>query len=130
MPLPGTGVLDGGEGFVDRPSSAYPFPGSQTEIGSDGATRGPYRPDFGTYDNPLQPGIDEIDEEGRVTYQAPTRFQYPVNQFFDFLSAQIESSSTKLLASPTLIIQEGEGEMEAPMGRRLARMARWVGAGE
>ena len=115
-PIPGTGVTDGGEVFVDRPSSAYPLPGSRTEIGSTGVESGPFRPDFGTYDNPLQPGITEIDEEGRVTYQAPTRFQYPVNQFFDFLSAQIESSSTKLLASPTLIIQEGEGDMRGSDG--------------
>ncbi|QNI49475.1 type IV pilus assembly protein PilQ [Synechococcus sp. A15-60] len=104
-PIPGTGVTDGSGVFLDSPSSAYPLPGSE------GA-----RPDFGTYDNPLQPGITEIDEEGRVTYQAPSRFQYPVNQFFDFLSAQIESSSTKILASPTLIIQEGEGDMRGSDG--------------
>ena len=77
---------------------------------------GPFRPDFGTYENPLQPGITEVDEEGKVTYQAPTRFRYPTNQFFDFLTAQIESTSTKLLASPTLIIQEGEGKMSGSDG--------------
>jgi len=32
---------------------------------------------------------------------------YPDNQFFDFLKAQIVSSNTKILASPTLILQEG-----------------------
>lgn len=32
---------------------------------------------------------------------------YPQNAFYDFLQAQIVSSSTKVLASPTLIIQEG-----------------------
>ncbi len=32
---------------------------------------------------------------------------YPDNQFFDFLQAQIISSNTKILASPTLILQEG-----------------------
>jgi len=32
---------------------------------------------------------------------------YPDNQFFDFLRAQIVSSNTKILASPTLILQEG-----------------------
>lgn len=31
---------------------------------------------------------------------------YPENQFFDFVRAQIISGSTKLLASPTLILQE------------------------
>lgn len=34
---------------------------------------------------------------------------YPDNQFFDFLQAQIVSSNTKILASPTLILQEGSG---------------------
>jgi len=32
---------------------------------------------------------------------------YPDQQFFDFLRAQIVSSNTKILASPTLILQEG-----------------------
>ena len=31
---------------------------------------------------------------------------YPKNEFYDFLKAQIVSSNTKLLASPTLILQE------------------------
>ena len=107
-PIPGTGALSGGAGFIDRPTSSYPLPSSTTRVGPDGAPLvGPYRPDFGTFDNPLQPGVSEVDEEGRITYEPPTRFQYPVNQFFDFLAAQIQSTSTKILASPTLIIQEG-----------------------
>jgi type IV pilus assembly protein PilQ len=69
---------------------------------------GPYRPDFGTYDNPLQPGVSEIDEEGKISYKSPTRFRYPENKFFDFLRASITSSSTKVLANPTLILQEGD----------------------
>jgi type IV pilus assembly protein PilQ len=105
-PLSGIGTLDGGEGFVDEPQSAFPLPGSSTTVG--GLTRGPYRPDFGTYDNPLQPGISEIDEEGKTTYQSPTRFRYPEDQFFDFLRASITSSTTKILANPTLILQEGD----------------------
>ena len=32
---------------------------------------------------------------------------YPDNQFFNFLQAQIVSNNTKVLASPTLVIQEG-----------------------
>jgi len=100
-PVSGTGrVVEEGQ-FLDQPQAPYPLPGSKTNPG------GPYRPSFGTYQNPLQPGVTEIDEEGKITYEAPTRFQYPTNQFFDFLVAQIQSSSTKVLASPTLIIQEG-----------------------
>jgi type IV pilus assembly protein PilQ len=34
---------------------------------------------------------------------------YPDQEFFDFLQAQIISSNTKILASPTLILQEGDG---------------------
>ena len=111
-PVPGTGSLNGGGVFVDQPNAQFPLPGSTTGIGPDpGVTLGPSRPDFGTFDNPLQPGIAEVDDEGTVTYEPPTRFQYPVNQFFDFLRAQIQSSSTKILASPTLIIQEGGRDM-------------------
>jgi len=111
-PLTGTGSLASeGESFVDTPNSPYPFPGGGSTI--DGVLNpGTYRPGFGTYSNPLQPGVTSVDvddETGSVTYNraSPTRFQYPANQFFDFLTAQIQSSSTKTLASPTLIIQEG-----------------------
>ena len=100
-PVPGTGVINEEKGFIDKPQAAYPLPGSSTTIG------GPYRPSFGTYQNPLQPGVTET-RDGEITYESPTRFQYPTNQFFDFLVAQIQSSSTKVLASPTLIIQEGD----------------------
>jgi len=105
-PVPGTGSLSGGEGFVDEPQAAFPMPGSSSTVG--GLPVGPYRPDFGTYDNPLQPGVSEIDEEGKISYKSPTRFRYPENQFFDFLRASITSSSTKVLANPTLILQEGD----------------------
>ena len=104
-PVPGTGSINGGEGFVDEPRGNFPLPGSPTSVG--GLRRGPFRPDFGTDENPLQPGISEIDDEGKATYKSPSRFRYPTNQFFDFLKAQIESSSTKILANPTLILQEG-----------------------
>jgi type IV pilus assembly protein PilQ len=48
-----------------------------------------------------------------VSYPFSTRpnpgQNYPDNQFYDFLQAQIVSSNTKILASPTLILQEGQG---------------------
>lgn len=37
--------------------------------------------------------------------------QYPKNEFFDLLRASIESQSTKLLASPTLIISENSEQI-------------------
>lgn len=36
---------------------------------------------------------------------------YPKDQFYDFIRAQIVSQSTKLLASPTLILQENSAEL-------------------
>ncbi|MFM8526408.1 MAG: type II secretion system protein GspD, partial [Cyanobacteriota bacterium] len=77
------------------------------------------RPGFGAYDNPGQPGVISIDPpqvvtgngitqliQGKQTYAAPQAFQYPRNNFFDFVKAVIESSTTKVLASPTLILSE------------------------
>lgn len=101
--------------FVDQPLSPYPMPGS----GSD-AAYGPTqpRPPFGTYTNPLQPGVTTITPPtvdpvtGRITtpptytYALPGNYAYPKNQFFDFVKATIESKNAKVLASPTLILQE------------------------
>ena len=115
-PLTASGSLPAsGTPFFDTPNSPYPFPGSGASVPGFGNAN-TVRPDFGPNSNPLQPGVSGIDvddETGAVTYEysSPTKFQYPSDQFFDFLSAQIQSSSTKLLANPTLIIQEGEGEM-------------------
>ena len=70
------------------------------------------RPGYGPYNNPAQPGITEstnsITGNSRITRETPKNFQYPRNQFFDFVSAQIKSGSTKVLAEPTLLVQEGE----------------------
>jgi type IV pilus assembly protein PilQ len=48
---------------------------------------------------------------------------YPENVFFDFLRAQVTSRSTKLLASPTLILQEGGADRSAEIGRKKANEA-------
>ncbi len=48
---------------------------------------------------------------------------YPENVFFDFLRAQITSRSTKLLASPTLILQEGGADRSSEVGRSKANEA-------
>lgn len=53
---------------------------------------------------------DSISESSSA-YEAATRknpgSNYSDNQFYDFLRAQIVSKNTKILASPTLILQEG-----------------------
>ena len=104
-PVPGTGTLAGENSpFFDQPNSPYPLPGSGSDFGRK------TRPDFGTYDNPMQPGVSDfdIDDDGKAEaeYTSPTKFQYPADQFFDFLRARIQSTSTKILASPTLVLQE------------------------
>jgi type IV pilus assembly protein PilQ len=132
MRLPGAG----GPPFLNQlpPSSQTPF--------YDPNYR--YRPSFGTYTNPAQPGLvgfepgkaaipavpDRIIKlpdgsfqfiQGTPAVQAtpdkftsgnPAAFQYPPNQFFDFLKAQILSGSTKVLASPTLILSENNDPIE------------------
>ncbi len=45
---------------------------------------------------------------------------YPDNQFYDFLRAQIVSSNTKILASPTLILQEGKSVYEGSDDARIS----------
>lgn len=78
------------------------------------------RPNFGTFNNPAQPGIIEVTpptgvpgtdsyEPPKYTWKVPQNFQYPSNRFYDFVSAQIQSSNTKVLADPVLLVQEGEG---------------------
>ena len=51
------------------------------------------------------------DRASRTFFGSATRrnpgLNYPDQEFFDFLRAQIVSSNTKVLASPTLILQEG-----------------------
>jgi type IV pilus assembly protein PilQ len=49
---------------------------------------------------------DSLAETAVVRRRPNPGSYYPSDQFFDFLRAQIVSGSTKLLASPTLILQE------------------------
>jgi len=78
------------------------------------------RPGFGAYDNPGQPGITGFEKPetitlpngevkqvpGQAQYAAPQAFQYPQDKLFDFVKAVVQSSTTKVLASPTLILTE------------------------
>ena len=115
-PLVGAGAfqLPGGAQFFTSPvTSAAPYSGSFNAAGVP-------RAGFGPYANPAQPGLynaagSTSTSNGVTTTtppeligEIPKNFQYPPNQFFDFVSAQIQSSSAKLLADPTLLVQEGE----------------------
>ena len=129
-PLVGTGALTPGDGgFIDQ-LSGTPYPGVTSDIFK--------RPSFGQFNNPLQPGtsgftpgspgtpdrivFDPATGQQRLilgtpatadsyTRSSPTNFAYPKNQFFDFVKATIQSSSTKVLASPTLILSENSEEL-------------------
>ncbi len=65
------------------------------------------RPGFGTNNNPFQPGIQEIDDTGKLTYALPSFFQYP-SKFLALLEAKVSSGNGKILTDPTLVVQEGE----------------------
>ena len=55
--------------------------------------------------------VPRVDKNGRPIYVSPRdpgRFEYPDNSFYSYLESVIISSSTKLLAQPTLLVQEGE----------------------
>jgi type IV pilus assembly protein PilQ len=69
---------------------------------------------LGAFGNNLPPGYNPL--TGFSAPQANPGTAYPKNQFYDFLRAQIVSQSTKLLASPTLILQENPAELRAAGG--------------
>ncbi len=84
------------------------------------------RPNFGTNDNPFQPGITNIDREdfdldgdgvierdevnakiNTITFEPPGLFQFPT-KFLASLEARIISGNAKILTDPTLVVQEGQ----------------------
>ncbi|MCA2658514.1 MAG: pilus assembly protein [Microcystis sp. M049S2] len=84
----------------------------------------PYaRPNFGTFNNPFQPGVSatpgrqEIvrDADGNVIaiipgdlqYALPGLFQYP-QKFLMTLQASIQTGNAKILTDPSLVVQEGQ----------------------
>ena len=55
--------------------------------------------------------LPRYDKNGLPVYvagQNPREFSYPRNSFYGYLEAAIQSTSAKTLASPTLLVQEGE----------------------
>ncbi|MBE9166766.1 type II and III secretion system protein [Pleurocapsales cyanobacterium LEGE 06147] len=76
-------------------------------------TIAPYaRPNFGTNNNPFQPGVSDITpniEEGTVEYEysLPGLFEFP-RRFLSRLEAQITNGNAKVLTDPTLVVQEGQ----------------------
>jgi len=117
-PLVGSGAfqLPGGEQvFFDQPVRQYPFrgAGSTDPYRPNGALVNGYdlrgnnysRPGYGPFTSPGQPGLDDV---AANTWSVPKNFEYPKDQFFDFVKASVLSASTKKLADPTLMVLEGE----------------------
>lgn len=78
---------------------------------------------LGAFGNNMPPTYNPL--TGFSALQANPGTAYPKNEFYDFLRAQIESSNSKLLASPTLILQENaallrEGEETADRSSQAA----------
>ena len=69
---------------------------------------------LGAFGNNLPPSYNPL--TGFSAPQVNPGSAYPKNQFYDFLRAQIVSQSTKILASPTLILQENPAELREAGG--------------
>ena len=95
---------------IDFPNSSAVFFDPQDAPFSD-VDRAPgipfARPDFGTDNNPFQPGVSDIGEDGTITFTPPTLFQFPT-RLLARLEAQITSGNAKILTDPTLVVQEGQ----------------------
>ena len=113
-PLVGSGAFQfpgGNQQFIDRPYNQYPYEGRNPSTSVPGVGTTYVRPGYGPYANPGQPGITSASAANGVptfTSETPKNFEYPKNQFFDFVTAQIKGSSAKILADPVLIVQESE----------------------
>jgi type IV pilus assembly protein PilQ len=64
------------------------------------------RPNFGRFNNPFQPGVTEVTEDG-LEYALPGLFQYP-QRFLMTLQASIQTGNAKILTDPSLVVQEGQ----------------------
>ncbi|WP_347238870.1 hypothetical protein [Cyanobium sp. FACHB-13342] len=69
---------------------------------------------LGAFGNNLPPTYNPL--TGFSAQSPNPGLAYPKDQFYDFLRAQIVSQSTKLLASPTLILQENPAELRSEGG--------------
>jgi type IV pilus assembly protein PilQ len=92
-------ILDVSLSNDNSTSNSFAFRTGNTFIVSDNGKLSGF---FGGY---VPPSVDQA--SGRATPPSPNPgLAYPANQLYDFLAAQIQSSSTKVLASPTLILSE------------------------
>ncbi len=100
--IPGEAEL---QPFFDRQNAPF---GDITEGQVDTlGRRAPYsRPNFGTFNNPFQPGVSNVDEDD-LEFSLPGLFRYP-DKFLLTLESEIVSGNAKILTDPTLVVQEGQ----------------------
>lgn len=97
--------------FFDIQENA-PFGNTVRALSDFTISTAPYaRPNFGTENNPFQPGLTNVDvnDEGipEFEYSLPSLFQFP-KKFLAQLEAQITNGNAKILTDPTLMVQEGQ----------------------
>ena len=103
-PLPLPAGINEANGFIDDVNGQAPFSDSVNPVNFPGFTpRGP----FGTNSNVFQPGVIEVDEQGRITFELPALNEVP-DDFLALLEARVTSGNAKILTDPTLVVQEGQ----------------------
>jgi type IV pilus assembly protein PilQ len=99
-------VVPGAQGFFDFNSDAQFGTGSGfSNIPGVGTiySRGP----FGTSDNPFQPGVTAVTQDGTITLGSPTLYQFS-KDFLARVQASISQGTGKILTDPSLVVQEGQ----------------------
>ena len=107
LPLPAGS--EGAPFFDVQPDAPFGDTNFQVPAGTSPGTLSPSifaRPNFGTTDNPFQPGVSEVTEDG-VEFSLPSLYQFPT-RFLAQLEAQVTSGNAKILTDPTLVVQEGQ----------------------
>jgi len=102
LPLPAGAVESAG--FLDNVQGQAPFDNSVPSTNFPGFFG---RGSFGTNANPFQPGITEVDDQGKITFELPSLYEVP-DKFLALLEAKITSGNAKILTDPTLMVQEGQ----------------------
>lgn len=103
LPFPEGAVIDNA-GFLDNVQDSALFDASVPSTNFPGFySRGP----FGTDSNPFQPGVTEVSENGRITFELPSLYEVP-DKFLALLESQVTSGNAKILTDPTLMVQEGQ----------------------
>jgi len=92
----GTGVVETGTEYTEPGAYNAGIPNVPGQVGDGG-------------DPPVfQPSLDTNGQPVLVPGQDPDQFKYAKDSFYGYLEAAIVSSSAKTIATPTLLVQEGQ----------------------